>query len=78
MSETLRIIFAVCAILMTIFGWNVSRAGVYLVWCLLCIEEIVYLQVRARKKGRFAPAWVKPVLFGACGVFLVLALVSIL
>lgn len=78
MSQTLRILFLCLAVLMTVFGWNTSRAGVFLVWCLLCIEEIVYLQTRARKKGRFAPVWAKPVLFGLCLVFLILAILSIL
>ena len=37
MRKTLRICFLVLALLLTIFGWNESRAGVFLVWALLCV-----------------------------------------
>lgn len=78
MAETMRIIFLVLAVVMTFVGWNVSHGAVYFIWCLFCLEELVFTTVRARKKAQFAPVWFKALLYLGCGIFLVLGVVSTL
>ena len=50
MRKTLRVCFLVLALVLTVFGWNQSRAGVCLVWALLCVEELVSLQMQQNAK----------------------------
>lgn len=72
MNRPLRICFLVLALILTLFGWSSSRAGVCLVWTLLCIEELVSLQIRERKKPVPNYRQYKLLLFAGIAVFLIL------
>ncbi|WP_294731418.1 hypothetical protein [uncultured Faecalibaculum sp.] len=74
MRKTLRICFLVLALLLTIFGWNESRAGVFLVWALLCVEEQVSLQMQENRSPVPWYHWYKPLLLAGAVVFVACAL----
>ncbi len=59
MRKTLRVCFLVLALVLTVFGWNQSRAGVCLVWALLCVEELVSLQMQQNAKPVSWYGWYK-------------------
>ncbi|WP_242323857.1 hypothetical protein [Faecalibaculum rodentium] len=69
MRKTLRVCFLVLALVLTVFGWNQSRAGVCLVWALLCVEELVSLQMQQNAKPVSWYGWYKPLLMAGTVVF---------
>lgn len=73
----LRVCFLLLAVVMTVLGWNTSRPAVFLLWALLCVEELVALQNRHNRKGDRTYTWYKPLLFMLLLVCIGLTIVSI-
>lgn len=69
MRKTLRVCFLVLALVLTVFGWNQSRAGVCLVWALLCVEELVSLPMQQNAEPVSWYGWYKPLLMAGTVVF---------
>lgn len=69
MRKSLRICFLILTLILSLLGWKESRAAVILLWALLCIEELVSLQLQENRSPVWWYRWYKPLLLAGCVLF---------